>query len=44
MGRPNKIHSPEHLWELFSDYKSKVRTKFKEDYEDYKNEDFELIK
>lgn len=25
MGRPNKIHSPEHLWELFQDYKKKTK-------------------
>jgi hypothetical protein len=25
MGRPNKIDSPEHLWELFRDYKSQVK-------------------
>ena len=25
MGRPNKIHSPEHLWELFTEYKSHVK-------------------
>ena len=25
MGRPNKIHSPEHLWELFQEYKKKTK-------------------
>lgn len=25
MGRPNKITSPEHLWELFQDYKKKTK-------------------
>ena len=25
MGRPNKIHSPEHLWELFQAYKKKTK-------------------
>jgi hypothetical protein len=24
-GRPNKIHSPEHLWELFTEYKRHVK-------------------
>jgi hypothetical protein len=25
MGRPNKIHSPEHLWELFQAYKKNTK-------------------
>jgi DNA-directed RNA polymerase specialized sigma24 family protein len=32
------------IFNTLKNCKSKVRTKFKEDYEDYKNEDYELIK
>ena len=32
------------IFNTLKNCKSKVRNKFKEDYEDYKNEDFELIK